>query len=276
MHELGSVLPEVVAAAVLTSWAFLLILSLALRFYVAVSPRSMVYCRVLRFEFETSRQLKIRALLVVFCLLVAIAGFVVLLMVRSILVGYPKMMPMQKRLLTDHICLTCKHLRCLCVLGSIENLSSCWDAQIGVACCEVASSWVMCLAANLFLPDQQGPGDHQLHSCWRAAGDNGRGDCCVHMERIQVPQEGHALVSHPRCAACGPAGPQSIYYTQSLLLPPSLCLFSPDPCSCSGCDMQCCCRSLRRRTMSRIYWIMGVTMVRGILKHTDDILGIHC
>ena len=76
----------------------------------------MVYCRVLRFEFETSRQLRIRALLVVLCLMVAIAGFVVLLMVRSILVGYPKKMPMQKRLFTDHICWTCKHLRCLCGL----------------------------------------------------------------------------------------------------------------------------------------------------------------
>ena len=63
----------------------------------------MVYCRVLRFEFETSRQLKIRALLVVLCLMVAIAGFIVLLMVRSILVGYPKMTRMQKRLLTDQI-----------------------------------------------------------------------------------------------------------------------------------------------------------------------------
>ena len=71
----------------------------------------MVYCRVLRFEFETSRQLKIRALLVVLCLMVAIAGFIVLLMVRSILVGQLNMMPMQKRLLVDHVCLTCKHLR---------------------------------------------------------------------------------------------------------------------------------------------------------------------
>ena len=28
--------------------------------------------------------------------------------------------------------------------------------------------------------------------------------------------------------------------------------------------------------MSRIYWIMGVTMVRGILKDTDLILEIRC
>ena len=80
----------------------------------------MVYCRVLRFEFETSRQLKIRALLVVLCLMVAIAGFIVLLMVRSILVGYPKIMPMHKRLLTGHICLTCKHLSCLCRSSSLS------------------------------------------------------------------------------------------------------------------------------------------------------------
>ncbi len=88
----------------------------------------MVYCRVLRFEFETSRQLKIRALLVVLCLLVAIAGFIVLLMVRSILVGNSIVMPMQKRLLTDHTCLPCKHLRCLCVLSSrniLKQLPGC-------------------------------------------------------------------------------------------------------------------------------------------------------
>ena len=66
--------------------------------------RSMLYCRVLRFEFETSRQLKIRALLVIMSLMVATAGFVVLLLVRSIVVSYPKMVPVQKRLLTDHFC----------------------------------------------------------------------------------------------------------------------------------------------------------------------------
>ena len=64
-----------------------------------------MYCRVLRFEFETSRQLKIRALLVLLSLMVAIAGFVVLLMVRSILVGYSKMMPLRKCLLMEYFCL---------------------------------------------------------------------------------------------------------------------------------------------------------------------------
>ncbi len=43
-------------------------------------------CRVLRFEFETSGQLKMRAFLVLSALAIAVAGFVVLLLVRSIMV----------------------------------------------------------------------------------------------------------------------------------------------------------------------------------------------
>ena len=48
----------------------------------------VVCCRVLRFEFETSGQLKMRAFFVLSSLAISVAGFIVLLLVRSILVRY--------------------------------------------------------------------------------------------------------------------------------------------------------------------------------------------